>query len=54
METYFSDKLFNILIRHLVDEKKVLLSMVKAAEQNPEIRRELEMLMVEEVYKIRR
>lgn len=51
---YFSDKLYEILIRHLLDEKKILPSMVEAAKHNEQIRKEVEMLIVDEVYPVGR
>ena len=51
---YFSDKLYEILIRHLLDEKKLLPAMVEAAKHDNQIRREVEMLIVDEVYRVGR
>ena len=52
--TYFSDQLFEILIRHLVDSGRVLPVMAEAAKHDDQIRREVEAMMVDEIYMVRR
>lgn len=50
--TYFSNQLYEVLIRHLVDDKKVLPVMVEAAKHDDSIRRDVEALMIDELYKV--